>query len=149
MTKKKNTTKTFASLGILGIVALLGMSMVFAYQGDSNVKGPYYSEDRHEAMEEIFETGDYDAWVVLMTESGRHPRILDIVTEENFEVFVEAHEAMENGNMELAHELRAELGLGQGRMIGKGVGLKDGSGMNRQGMYSGEQGYNGDCAYAN
>ena len=147
MKNKKNMNKAFVSLGVFGIITLLGLSMVFAYQGDPSVQGPNYSEDRHEAMEQAFETLDYDAWVTLMEETGRHPRVLDIVTSENFEIFAEIHEAMEDGNIELAQELRAELGLGQGGMFGgEGAGLRDGSGMH--GMNKGK-GYNGNCPNAN
>lgn len=120
----------------LGLVALLGVSLVVAYQGDYSVKGPNYSEDRHVMMQEA----DYDAWVVLMTESGRHPRVLDVVTEENFEIFVEAREAGLAGDFERAAELRAELGLGSGlgpkdgTGFGKGQCMKRGSGMRQRNL---------------
>ncbi|MBU0466784.1 MAG: hypothetical protein KJ718_03175 [Nanoarchaeota archaeon] len=133
MKNKKNMNKAFVSLGILGVVALLGMSMVFAYQGDPNTKGPDYSEERHEAMEQAFDNLDYDAWVALMSESGRSPRVLTIVTEDNFATFAEAHGAMENGDMDLTQELRAELGLNNGigpkdgNGFGSGKGMKQGS----------------------
>ena len=87
--------KNKKTLGImaLGVFALLGVSMVFAYQGDYSVRGPNYSDDRHEAMEAAFDDLDYSAWVALMSESGRSPRVLDVVTEDNFGTFVEAHDA--------------------------------------------------------
>ena len=47
---KKKINKTFVSLGIFGIMALLGMSLVFAYQGEPGVQGPNFSEERYEAM---------------------------------------------------------------------------------------------------
>jgi hypothetical protein len=97
----------------LGVIVMLGISFVAAYQGDYSIKGPNYSEDRHEAMQEAFENLDYDAWVSLMTENGKHPRVLDVVTEENFAKFVEMHEAQVSGNSELVLELRTELGLNQ------------------------------------
>jgi len=143
MKNKKRTNKALMSFGIFGVIALLGMSMVFAYQGDYSLKGPDYSEERHETMEQAFDNLDYDAWVALMSESNRNPRVLEVVTEDNFAIFAEAHEAMENGNLELAQELRAELGLNNGIgpknrtgfRSGKGMkqGLRQGSGMNDQG----------------
>ena len=114
--------KKILGMFALGIVALLGVSLVAAYQGDYSVKGPDYSEDRHDAMQDAFDSLDYDAWVALMSETGRSPRMLDVVTEDNFAIFVEAHEAGMAGDSELAAELRAELGLGNG------VGSKDGTG---------------------
>ena len=110
MTNKKRINKTFMSLGIFGIIALFGISMVFAYQGDPNIQGPNFSEERHEAMQDVFETGDYGAWVVLMTEDGRHPRIVEVVTENNFDDFVEARNS---GSLK---EFRESLGLGLGQM---------------------------------
>ena len=114
--------KKMLSVFALGIVALLGISFAAAYQGDYSVKGPDYSEDRHDAMQDAFADLDYDAWVALMSESGRSPRVLSVVTKDNFAIFVEAHEAGMAGDSEKAMELRAELGLNNG------VGPKDGTG---------------------
>ena len=114
--------KKMLGMFALGMVALLGVSLVAAYQGDYSVKGPDYSEDRHDVMQDAFDNLDYDAWVALMSETGRSPRMLDVVTEDNFVIFAEAYEAGMAGDSELAAELRAELGLGNG------VGSKDGTG---------------------
>jgi len=126
--------KKMLSVFALGIVALLGVSLVAAYQGDYSVKGPDYSEDRHEAMEDAFDNLDYDAWVVLMTASGRHPRVLDVVTEDNFVTFVEAHDAMEDGDFDRAAELRADLGLNNGMGPKNGTGFGGGKGMKQGSM---------------
>ncbi len=117
--------KKMLSVLALGIIALLGIGLVSAYHGDYSVEGPNYSEDRHELMENSFESVDYDAWVSLMTEDGRHPRVVDVVTEENFATFVEAHEAGKSGDVSRASELRAELGLNNGN------GPKDGTGFGK------------------
>jgi hypothetical protein len=115
-----NNKKTI-SFVTLGIIGLLGISLVMAYQGDPNVQGPNYSEDRHAAMQEAFETGNYDGWVALMTQDGRHPRIVDIITSENFEEFAEAHQSKDKEELK---ELKAELGIGQGKMNkGSGNGM--------------------------
>ena len=116
----------------LGMIALLGVSFVAAYQGDYSVKGPDYSEARHEAMEDVFDNLDYKGWVTLMTENGRHPRSLDVITEDNFVTFVEAHDALEDRDFERATELRNELGLNNRIGSGKGKGMKQGSGMRNQ-----------------
>jgi len=120
--------KQVFGLFALGVIALLGVSFVAAYHGDYSSTGPNYSEDRHETMIEIFDNLDYDAWVELMTENGKSPRILNIVTEDNFAVFVEAHEAGMSGDFEKASELRAELGLNNG------IGPKDGTGFKNKHM---------------
>ncbi len=138
----------------LGIVALLGISLVAAYQGDPSVKGPNYSDDRHQAMQEAFTNYDYNAWVALMTEDGRSPGVLNKIDESNFALFVDSHNAAISGDLDKAAELRAELGLGQGMKQGQG----NGQSMKGQGMHSGQgsgnaykgsQGYSRECPYAN
>ena len=144
------TKKTYA-IAASFMIALLGMSLVMAYQGNPAVQGPDYSEERHEAMEQAFDNSDYNAWVSLMQETGRNPRVLDVVTEDNFATFVGAHEAAQNGDLERARELRGELGLNDGQ------GPKDGSGhrgMMNKGSGQGQgqmkaQGNYGNCPYAN
>jgi len=128
--------KKFLSVFALGVIVLLGVSFVAAYHGDYSVNGPNYSEDRHEAMEQVFDNLDYDAWVALMTENGRHPRIVDVVNEDNFATFVEACEAGKSGDFERASELRAELGLNNGMGPKDGTGFANGKGM-RQGSMKG------------
>ena len=135
MKNKKKTNKILMSLGIFGIVALLGMSMVFAYQGDPNVQGPNLSEERHEAMQDAFEDGNYQDWYNLMTEDGRHPKILDVVNEDNFDEFVEARNEALDGNPDALKEFRESLGLGLGQMrhgngesLGRGQGQRLGKG---------------------
>ncbi len=126
--KKKNVLSILALL-VVGLVATTGI--VNAYRGDYSVKGPNYTEERYEAIENAFESLDYDAWYELMTKDGRHPRIVDVVTEDNFATFVEAHEAAQNGDSETALALRAELGLnnGNGPRDGTGYGISQGRGM--------------------
>jgi len=113
--------KKMLSVFALGLIALLSVSFVMAYQGDYSLKGPNYSEDRHEAMENAFDNLDYDAWVELMTQDGRHPGIIDKVTEDNFETFSQIYEAKKTGDFEKAQQLREELGFGK-KMNGKGMG---------------------------
>lgn len=129
---KKSTLRLGAlalTLGVMGVSA----GTTLAYQGDLSVQGPNYSEERHEAMEDAFENNDYDAWVNLMQGKGR---VTQIINEDNFAEFAEAHELMEQGKTAEAEEIRQELGLGQkdGSMKGsmKGmVGAGMHGGMNR------------------
>lgn len=132
------------------IVGLIATTSISAYRGDYNVKGPNYTLERHEAMQTAFDARDYETWYELMTEDGRQPRVVEVVTEENFAKFVEAHEAAEYGDLEKAALLRAELGLnnGQGpkdgtghrrvsgKGSGKGSGTVNGSGSREQGRMS-------------
>ena len=128
---KKTTIFGLLALMVVSLVATTGL--VSAYRGDYSVKGPNYSKERHEAMENVFESNDYDEWYALMTEDGRHPRVIDVITESNFATFVQAHEAGENGDYETATALRAELGLnnGNGPKDGSGYGKSQGRGQGR------------------
>lgn len=121
---KKITIFGLLALMIVGIIA--STSLVSAYKGVYTVQGPNFTEERHESMEVVFETLDYNAWKELMTENGRSSRVLSVVTEDNFETFVKAHKAEINGDYELAAELRAELGLNNGNGPHDGTGYGQG-----------------------
>ena len=117
------------ALFAIALLALVSIGTVMAYKGDPSLKGPYFDEERHESMQESFESADYEAWYALMTEDGRHPKILDKVTEDNFEQFAEMKQAFIDGDFETGQQLREELGFGMGmkkgweqgrRMNGKG-----------------------------
>ncbi|MFA5961325.1 MAG: hypothetical protein WC848_01425 [Parcubacteria group bacterium] len=118
-----NTKKTIIGLGALAII--LGGAVAFAnssqaYEGDPNVKGPNYSEERHEAMLEAFKNNDYNAWKSLMAGRGR---AMQVVNESNFARFAEAHRLAESGDLAGAQKIRAELGLGLKNGTGAGRGM--------------------------
>lgn len=116
---------------LLGAAALvLGGSimtpkLVEAYRGDPNVEGPNYSQERHESMTQAFENQDYQAWKELMQGKGR---VAEVVTEENFNRFAEAHRLVQEGKVEEARQIRQEMGLG----------MRDGAGQGRHGDKSGK-----------
>lgn len=125
----KKTTMGLGALALgLGIVGA-STGIVSAYQGDATVKGPQYSQERHEAMEKAFETNDYEAWKNLMQGKGR---VSEIITKDNFARFAEAHELMEEGKKEEAQKIAQELGLGMHN--GQGQGQKHGHGKGMRGM---------------
>lgn len=139
--------KKIMSVLVISAVFLLSAGAVFAYQGNPEVEGPNYSEDRHAAIQEAFDNVDYDTWLVLMSENSGYSRVLQVVTEDNFAIFVEARNAMLSGNSEYAQELKASLGLGQkngeGNSHSKGQGQGQGTGQ-QKGMQM-----NSDCPYVN
>jgi hypothetical protein len=106
--------------GIIGVLLLgiLSIGLVTAFQGNPNISGPDYSEERCTEMRIAFESLDYHAWSELMTANGRNSKVLEVVNEDNFALFAKAHEAMKNGDFETAKEIRADLGLGQGNKHG-------------------------------
>ncbi len=119
--------KITLGLGALAIIGIAGLSAsaVFAYQGDSTVKGPNYSADRHAAMEQAFENKDYNAWKGLMTGNGR---VMQIINKDNFAKFADAHDLAEQGKTVEAQKIRQELGLGLNNGSGSGCGLQNSSG---------------------
>lgn len=104
-------------------------SAINAYQGDPGTEGPDCTEERHQEMEQAFENNDYQAWANLMQGKGR---VIQVVNEDNFAQFAEAHELAEEGRMDEAKQIRTELGLGlgdgsgKGEMKGSGTGHKGG-----------------------
>ena len=94
-----------------------------AYRGDPSVQGPEYSVERHEAMTQAFDSNDYQAWKEQMEGRGR---VTEVITEENFARFAEAHRLALAGDTEGAAQIRAELGLGlrNGTGQGRGQGFK-------------------------
>jgi len=130
--QSKATIFGLLALMVVGLIATT--SLVSAYRGDYLAEGPNCNGERHEAMENAFALNDYNTWKELMTEDGRHPRVVDVVTESNFETFVRAHEAGENGDYETAAALRAELGLnnGNGSRYGSGHSISQGKGQGMQ-----------------
>lgn len=96
-----------------------------AYRGDPNVKGPEYTEERHQEMKQSFETNNYEAWKNLMQGKGR---VIQFVNEDNFARFTEAHKLAEEGKMDEAMQIRQELGLGLGNKSGNGEGQGTGQG---------------------
>ena len=111
------------SLGI-GVLSLLFLAtfltppVASAYRGDSNVSGPDCNPERHEAMMVAFGNNDYNSWKNLMSGKGR---VTQVVTEQNFARFAEAHKLMQEGDIEGAKAIRSELGLGQNNGWGKNV----------------------------
>lgn len=101
---------------------------VLAYRGDPNVKGPYYSEERHEAMTKAFENKDYQSWKNLMQGRGR---VSQVINEQNFARFTEMHQLMLEGKNDEANKIRAELGLGLQNGSGRGRGMGYGRNANR------------------
>ena len=118
--------KTSILLGLTALVitgAAIAPQAAFAYRGDPAVKGPNYSQERHEAMEKAFENKDYNAWKELMQGRGR---VTQVVNAQNFAKFAQAHQLALQGKTDEANKIRTELGLnlhngtGMGQRMGYG-----------------------------
>lgn len=130
----KTSNKTLVGAAALVAVILAGAySFSSAYQGDYTKKGPNYTEERHEAMQKAFENNDYNAWKEQMNGRGR---VSEVINEENFAKFAEAHRLAEEGKYEEADQIRKELGLRtrDGQRVGAGYGNKNGRGYRRMNL---------------
>jgi len=132
----KNSKLTIGAAALTAVIVTAGFAASsFAYQGDPSVQGPNYSLERHDAITAAFEAGDYNAWLEARGDVGQG-KIKDVVNEDNFSKFVEMRELRLAGDIEGANEIRAELGLGQGRMnhgMRGDKGQRGGRGMNEMG----------------
>ena len=120
---KKITLATFSILAI-GLIGSTGL--VSAYQGNPDDQGPNYDTTLHDMKTDAFDTNDYEAWRFMMEDAPNQGRVLDLVNEDNFDIFVQAHNAAEDGDMELSKELRSQLGLNDGVGLADGTGYKNG-----------------------
>ncbi len=68
-----------------------------------------------EEMDLAIEQG-YDAWIEVVEDMDHTPPMYEMVSEENFDIFVDLHEARESGDWETARTLSEELGFESGRM---------------------------------
>lgn len=82
-------------------------------------------EDQREtkdAMRDAIEDNDYDEWLSLAESLENYPLDIETITEEDFSILVDMHEARASGDFEGADELAEELGwegsFGEGRMEG-------------------------------
>lgn len=114
-----------AAFALAGAIGFGATNPALAYQGDPAKRGPNCTAERREAMEKAFQNNDYNAWKSLMQGRGR---VSQVITQENFARFAEAHRLAEQGRYAEANAIRQELGLnvGQGYKarsgFGKGMG---------------------------
>jgi len=102
----------------LGLVAVKSANPVLAYRGDATVKGPNYTEERHNINVTAFQKGDYKAWATNMAGKGA----TRFVNESNFGEFSKAQVASQNGDSTLINAFRSKYGMGQGSKNGTGQG---------------------------
>lgn len=65
--------------------------------------------EAHEKVEQAIEEENYDMW--LSAVQTMHPDMADIVTEDEFALLIEMHDARDEGDFETARALEEELGL--------------------------------------
>ncbi len=117
--------KTQIALGVaalaLSLVAVKSLTPVLAYQGDPTVKGPNYTEERHQTNVTAFEKADYKAWAANMQGRGA----TRFVNESNFGEFAKAQLAAQKGDRTQLDAFRAKYGMGQRNGQGRGMGMRN------------------------
>jgi hypothetical protein len=110
---------------LIGLVAIFVISIAslglgLAFRGNPEVKGPNYDLEVHEQLEQAMQKGDYDAWMQIREDNNlpTKGRMFQVINAENFDLYVEMHNAMLSGDTAKADEIRQELGLGQGMRNG-------------------------------
>jgi len=137
-----------AKFGILALLLVVGSAIAFGGFGsqaarDAMESGNYAAwkeamtsaltekrfnqmRERHSQMQEKraeIETAmqqGYQAWKEVAEKSPRGERLADVITEENFDRFVEMHNLMKSGEHDAAKEIAKELGIEGAGMCGKG-----------------------------
>jgi len=131
-------SKYFAGTALAIFAVTVSAITAFADVSDEN--RPKLTEEERQAMhenmqefhnevQEVLLSGDYNAWYDLVSENERGQKVLEVINEDNFDEFVEAHELMDE-----AKEIMEELGLeGPGGMGKNKMGFKQG-GHGQRGM---------------
>ncbi len=133
-----NYKKIGAGLAVFAVVALAGSALVSAATPESTFKGlgNKPNNEFRGQMEKASESGSFQTFKTLI---GTDNRMANVVTEENFDKFVQMHSLMEDGKFEEAGDIRQELGLGNGQRGAGNRGMHQG-----QGQRSGFADSNGD-----
>ncbi|MBN1646292.1 hypothetical protein JW868_04605 [Candidatus Woesearchaeota archaeon] len=115
-------------IGVTAVLLVLSLGFVSAY-------GPMFASQEQadefraevqahqETVQAAIGAGNYNAWREAMADRPQPPRMEDLITEDNWNTFVEMQNAMKDGYFEKAQELREELGIqfgGFGNRFGKG-----------------------------
>lgn len=108
--------KKYILASLIGIAALAIATPALAYKGNPDLQGPNYSPARHEAMEKVFSTNDFQGWLKLM--EGKAWRLKEVVnTEAKFKELVRARKQGEDAMLKFRTEnnLGVKAHMGQGR----------------------------------
>ncbi len=96
--------------GLMALVLGLGVSgSAFAYQGDFSKNGPNYTPDFEAQITEVLTNKDYYGWKDLIENKVRDGSVVDVITKDNFDKFVEAWKLANEGKIKEANSIRREL----------------------------------------
>lgn len=134
--------KTLITLVALGLILSAGIAGSAAYSGNGGFNKADLTPEqraemqaRHEEVKGAIDNNDYQAWQALIQEKQslmagqgfelKH-NILDIIdSQEDFDLFVQAHQAMAAGDHQTAQAIRQELGFPEKRGFDGAKGGQD------------------------
>jgi hypothetical protein len=122
---KKEKTKIGFFIALFAIAIVTSSMMVMAYRGSYGEKISEQDGDLCLEMNDAINEIDYRAWLEIKSRNGKSSRLINLITEENFPVFIESRSAFKEGDFERSSELRSSLGLNDG------IGLKNGEGFGK------------------
>lgn len=95
---------------LMTLVLGLGVSgSAFAYQGDFSKDGPNYTSDFEAQITEMLINKDYNGWKDLIENKVGDGRVVEIITKDNFDKFVEAWKLAREGKIKEANSIRRKL----------------------------------------
>ncbi len=124
-----------AILAIFSLTLILSMGITFAYGGERPFKQMNYDEEVHTQLKVAIDACDYEEWVSIREANDlpMYGKIHENINEDNFGLFCQLHDAVQNGDTETAMQIKEQLGFKMGRM-GK-----------FKGMVHGGPGMHGEC----
>ncbi|MBN2042795.1 MAG: hypothetical protein JW754_03235 [Candidatus Aenigmarchaeota archaeon] len=124
-----------AILAIFSLSLLISMGFAFA-AGNHSFGRLNYDPEVHEQMMNAIENGNYTEWARIREENRMPMRgmIFENINEDNFQLYTQLHQAVQNGDTEMASQLREQLGLDTGMFRGMRPLGHGGPGMNREKM---------------
>lgn len=105
------------ALGITAFASVASASTEFSEKGEmkgfhgKHVEERSFDGEHFEAMKEAIDNYDYDAWYELAIEHPKGEKLVELITPDNFDLFVEMIQAKMDGDRETAREIREGLGL--------------------------------------
>ena len=109
------------AIGSVLSLSVLAVIPVFAANANKEARGSHFTPEHHEEIIEALDNGDYETWKSLMENSAHSPKVMDVVTEDNFQTFIGIHALRKEGNFEGAKILAEESGID----FGRGKDMKD------------------------
>ena len=82
-------TKNMLTAGLIAVMVMLESSAAVLAAQDTSLD-PDQIAQKHEQVRQAILNGDFSTWYKLLTENGKTPPILEIITQDKFTKFSEA-----------------------------------------------------------